>query len=75
MANAGQDLNSIRLDLHPPTASVPLLPSPELVIYFPDIDLQTARHTFHNGDQSFAMRFACGCEFEKHIQVSPQDFA
>ena len=67
--NPRQDLDRIGLDLHPPAAAIALLPPPELVIYCIDVNRQTCRKAFDNGDQSLTVRFACGCEFEVHKKI------
>ena len=66
VTHAGDDLDRVGLDLHPPAAAVTLLPPPKLVVDGVNIDRQTRRKALDNGYEGFAVRFACGCEFEVH---------
>jgi hypothetical protein len=56
VAHAGQNMNLVRLDLHPPAAAIPLLPPPKLAIDEFKVDRNARRQTGDERDQCLAVR-------------------
>jgi hypothetical protein len=51
VTKAAEDLDAVLLDLHARAASIALLPSPQLVIDFLNIDWQSRRQTLNDRDE------------------------
>ncbi len=66
MADPGNNVDGVGLDLHTPAPAISLLTAPELVVDGGRIDGEAGRNAFDNCRESLSVRFAgCG-EFKKH---------
>lgn len=64
VSDAGKNFNLIAFDFHTPAAPVALLSAPKFVIYTLDINFQSGRQSFDDGDECFAVRFSGGCNLK-----------
>src|SRR5579863_2218001 len=65
MAYAGEDVRCIPLNLHSATASIALLPAPQLAVDKCLIHFESRGQARKESDQSFAVRFS-RCEVAQH---------